>query len=589
MSRHRLDAYIVPGTDPHQSEYLPDHWQRRAWLSGFDGSAGDLAVTAQHAALWTDGRYFIQAERQLAETSIQLMRSGLPNTPTLATWLAGQLSERQRVGIDPRVLSPALYGYLEAACGPRGIKLCLVEQNLIDAIWQGRPRPPAGQVFNYPTALAGESASAKLRRVRRCMREASADAHVLIALDAIAWLYNVRADDVPHIPVAIANSIVTHEIATLFVDLQKLGNRQRRALQRVVKLRPYEDFGPALKSLAQRRPRQRVWLDDTALNIWVRQQLAGCTLLERPSPIWRMKAAKNSVELEGSRRAHRRDGIALVRFLHWLQEALDDGEPVTELGADSRLREFRAMGEHYRGDSFPAIVGYGAHGAIVHYRADESSDARIRRKGLLLIDSGAQYLDGTTDVTRTVLVGRRASREQRMQFTLVLKGHIALAMARFPAGTKGRQLDALARTSLWQAGLDYRHGTGHGVGHFLSVHEGPQSFTPNRCSGVPLERGNILSDEPGYYAEGSHGIRIENLLLVRRDPQISREGAEYYCFETLTLCPIDRALIEQKLLEPREQRWIDAYHRHVYRVLAPELDVEARAWLRRATRSLARA
>jgi Xaa-Pro aminopeptidase len=584
MIKAGLEAYYVPSTDPHQSEYVPACWQRRAWLSGFSGSAGDLVVTRAAAGLWTDGRYFIQAAEELRGSGIKLFKQGMPGVASPSAWLARTLRPGQVLGVDPQLLSRGMEAELRVALDPVGARLKLVEGNLVDRIWTDRPSPSKAPLELLPEELCGERASSKLRRLRRAMEERGVTAHVLAALDAIAWLFNVRSQDVEYNPVAIAYAIVTPDQALLFVDLDKVSGEVRRGLPRGVQLHPYEAAGAALAQLA--RERRRVWVDGRSVNCWVLSKLGDCPLVTEASAIHIMKARKNAAEIDGMTAAHRRDGRAMVRFLAWLERAVPAGG-VTELSSAERLAALRAEGEHYRGESFETIAAYGAHGAIIHYGPTVETSAPLAPEGIFLIDSGGQYLDGTTDITRTVLLGGQATAEQRDRFTRVLRGHIALARCCFPAGTSGRQIDALARLALWEAGLNYNHGTGHGVGSYLNVHEGPQAISPTRCTGVPLEEGNIQSDEPGYYKEGEYGIRLENLVRVVRDDERSSVDSPFLRFEVLTLCPIDQRLIEPALLSADERGWLDAYHACVREVLSEGLTVEEREWLEQATRPLA--
>jgi Xaa-Pro aminopeptidase len=583
MARAGLAAYLVPSTDPHQSEYVPACWQRRAWLSGFSGSAGDLVVTRTSAGLWTDGRYFLQAAQELRGSGIKLFKQGVKGVPGVATWLARNLQKGETLGGDPKVLSRPVEVELRAAVERAGARLKLLEDNLVDRIWRDRPPPSRAPIEVLPLALTGEGAGAKLQRLRKIMQERRAAAHVLTALDAIAWLFNIRGKDVEFNPVAIAHALIEPARARLFIDPQKVPAAVRRALGRSVELQPYEAMGPELVRLA--RSKARVWVDARTVNAWVLQKLRGCELIVEASPIALMKARKNAAEVAGMRAAHRRDGVALARFFCWLEQEVPGGT-VSELSAVARLHELRAAGESFRGESFATIAAYAAHGAIIHYNPSPASDVRLRPEGLFLLDSGGQYLDGTTDVTRTVLLGGEATPEQRDRFTRVVKGHVALARCRFPAGTAGRQIDVLARLPLWSVGLDYAHGTGHGVGAYLNVHEGPQAISPTRCIGVPLEAGNILSNEPGFYREGEYGIRVENLILTVEDQELSQPGAPFLRFETLTLCPIDRRLLDLELLDAAERRWLDDYHARVREEISPALEPRERAWLAAATAPL---
>ncbi len=580
MRKHGVAAYYVPSTDPHQSEYVPPLWQRRAWLSGFTGSAGDLAVTSRRAALWTDSRYFLQAELQLRDSGIELMKLALPGTPTLAEWLGRALRPGDAVGADPRTLSLAETEALGADLAGRGLELSPLAENLVDAVWTDRPAPRRDPVTVHSPRLAGQSVADKLREVRAAMRAAGARAHVLAGLDQIAWLFNIRGADVDFNPVVIAYAVVLEREARLFVDPKKVTPEVVRALRRDAKLLPYEKLPATLREL--RGARLPVLVDPATVNGWVAGLLRPDQVVRGASPVTALKAVKNPVQIRGTKACHVRDGVAMVKFLKWLEPAVRAGG-VSELSAAEQLLKFRAKGSRFQGPSFNTISGYGAHGAIVHYAADRRSNAKLRPRGLYLIDSGGLYLDGTTDITRTVALGRPTPR-QKEAFTRVLQGHIAVASTPFPAGTSGQRLEMFARRPLWEAGLNYGHGTGHGVGHYLSVHEGPMGLTPKDVRNVPLRPGNLLSIEPGYYRAGSFGIRIENLAFVARDEKLSGPDGDWYGWDVVTLCPIDRRLVDRRLLTPRERAWLNAYHRRVYRELAPHLDREHRAWLRAATR-----
>ena len=463
MRRHKLDAYYVPSVDPHQSEYVPACWQRRAWLSGFTGSAGDLLVTARWAGLWTDSRYFLQAEQQLAGSGITLMKLGLPGTPSLVEHAGRLLRKGQVLGVDPQVFSLEAADRFTAALAERGIKVRYVTRNLVDALWEDRPEPSPAPIRPHGTRFSGESTAHKLRRVREAVRAAGAKAHVLGALDAIAWLFNIRSRDIAYTPVAIAYAVVTMRDAVLYTDPRKVTPAVRRALGRHVKIRPYAEVADGLRRLA--RQGQPVLVDPATTNRWVADLLRGCELVRAESPVMAMKAVKNPVQQRGIRAAHVRDGVAMVQFLRWLEEAVPAGG-VTEISAAERLAAFRAGQEHFQDLSFATISAYGPHGAIVHYDPTPETDVPLRPRGVYLIDSGGQYLDGTTDITRTVALGP-VSRHARKMFTLVLKGHINLARTPFPQGTSGQRLEMLARQPLLLDGVNYGHGTGHGVGHYL--------------------------------------------------------------------------------------------------------------------------
>lgn len=585
MRRVGLDAYLVPATDPHQSEYVPVRWQRRQFLSGFTGSTGDLIVGLEAAALWTDSRYYLQAEEQLAGSDIALQRMGQRGVPTAAEWLRRELRRGAVVGGDSRVLSLRAQRELGAAIEKAGATLRLEPRNLVDRVWRGRPRLPDGPLAIHPQRFAGEPVESKLRRLRVAMGERDAQAHVVTRLDSVAWLFNVRGADVDFTPVALAHALVTMDEAILFVDPAKVPRQVARRLARHAELRPYDGLASELRKVARRR--LAVWVDPLEASAMAAGALRGARLVEAPSPVVAMKARKNRTETAGARRAHERDGVALVRFFAWLEGAVRQGG-LTELGAARRLEELRREAELYEGPSFSTISAVGAHGAIVHYGPTEESDRLLAPGAVYLLDSGGQYRDGTTDITRTLTLGGRPTAEVRDRFTRVLAGHVAIARCRFPAGTSGQRIDALARTSLWQAGLDYGHGTGHGVGSFLSVHEGPIGIAPARALSVPLEEGHIVSNEPGYYLPGRFGIRVENLVLVVRAPEVSRAGSPFLRFETLSLCPIDRRMIDPALLGRDERAWVDDYHAEVLRRLGPHLEAEPRRWLEAQCRPLPR-
>lgn len=581
MHQRGLYAYLVPSTDAHQSEYVPDCWRRRPWLSGFTGSAGELLVSADSAGVWTDGRYFIQAEAELRGTGIRLFKSGEPGVPTLHEYLAKSVKRGEVVGVDPRVISPTDAEALERLLDSVGARLEFTENNLVDQVWSDQPKRSDGPVQVQALEYAGETVASKLKRVRIEMKARGAEAHVVSTLDAIAWLYNIRGRDVEYNPVVIAYAVVTMKDAFLYVGNGKVSATVARKLAPAVTVRNYDDVAEALRDLGARKT--RTWVDLGASNRWMLDQLAGAPIVSGQSPITPMKARKNPVEINGMRLAHIEDGVAMVRFLHWLENELPKGQ-LTEISAAEKLAAFRSEGEHFQGLSFRTISGYGAHGALPHYSVDEKSNVPLEPKGLYVLDSGGQYLTGTTDITRTLMLGKAATAEQRDRYTRVLKGHIALARATFPAGVRGIRLDTFARMHLWEAGLDYNHGTGHGVGAYLNVHEGPQSISPTRdIFGAPLEPGNILSNEPGYYEAGAYGIRIENLILVREEPKLSKNGTSWLGFDTITLCPIETRLIEPKLLTQPERTWLNQYHSTVYKTLSPRLSAAEKSWLRKAT------
>ncbi len=580
MRKNKIDAYVVLSTDPHASEYVPALWQRRAWLSGFDGSAGDVVVTMKKAGLWTDSRYFLQAEQQLQDTGIDLYKAGLPETPDMLTFLKQELNEGQTVGIDPRVISYQQASQWQKELALRKIKMKFLEENLVDALWEDQPEMPQDPIMVWEDKYAGESVESKLARIRQKMAEKGCQTHVLTQLDAIAWTFNIRSRDVDYNPVVIAYAVITEDEAELFVHKKKITRALKKHLKGLAKIRHYDSFKKRLLKLARRKT--RVWLDSSSVNYWVAMLLQKrCELFLEESPVTLFKAIKNETELAGMRACHIRDGVAMVRFLKWLEENVPQGG-VTEMSAAQRLEKFRAEQSLYQGPSFETISAYGEHGAIVHYASSPESDVELKPEGIYLIDSGGQYLDGTTDITRTLALGE-PTEEQRDRFTRILKGHIDLAIASFPVGTQGIQLDTLARKALWEIGQNYGHGTGHGVGAFLSVHEGPQGISYYRGIGVPLEVGMVCSNEPGFYKAGEYGMRVENLIVVVKDEQKSSEEWSFLKFENLTYCPIDLKLVDLNLLTRDEIDYLNAYHKKVYDILAPYLKKEERQWLKEKT------
>jgi Xaa-Pro aminopeptidase len=584
MRAHRLAAYLVPSTDPHASEYTPAFWERRRWVSGFTGSVGELVVTRREACLWTDSRYHLQAEQELAGSGIELQRAGLAGVPTLREWLGAKLRRGDLLGIDPTLCSVDTAAELERTARARGARLRLVAANLVDEVWHARPAPPAGPVRCHPLAYAGESTARKLARLRAAMGNKGVRAHVLTQLESVAWLLNIRGSDLEFTPVPIAYALVEMDRAALFVDPEKLTDRALRALRPVVDVYEYGALRQHLRALG--RAHATVWIDPAATSVWVARALAGAELVKAPSAVPSMKATKNATEIRGARRAHERDGLAVLRLLAWLADEVGRGQ-VTESAAADRLEELRRGTGLYRGPSFRTISAYASNAAVVHYSPTPETDRRLSPRGLYLIDCGGQYLDGTTDVTRTVLLGGQASAEVKDRFTRVLKGLIALSRCRFPDGASGQRIDALARAALWDAGLDYGHGTGHGVGSYLGVHEGPAGIAPAGRP-APLAAGMVISIEPGFYKKGAYGIRSENLALVVRDRATPGSGARFLRFETLTLCPFDLRLVEPRLLTDEESDWLDEYHALVLRTLGPLVAGRTKEWLERATRPLRR-
>ncbi|WP_018260400.1 aminopeptidase P family protein [Methylobacterium sp. WSM2598] len=580
MLQKGFSGFVVPRADEHQSEYVPPRAERLAWLTGFTGSAGTAVILADRAALVVDGRYTLQAASQvdtalvtpvpLAETSVE-------------AWIEANLPAGGVLAYDPWLHTPDGVARLEKAAAAAGGRLEPAGMNLVDQVWIDRPPAPRAPVLPYPEALAGETAARKLERVREALAKARADALVVSDPHNLAWAFNLRGSDVAHTPLPLGYAVIPREApATLFLDPGKLTAEASAALDGLAACVDPAGLPACLDALGRAGARVRLDAATGAVALKRRIEEAGGRADVGPDPITAMKAVKNAAEIAGAREAHRRDGAAVARFLAWLAREAPGGG-VSEIAAVERLEAFRAEGGELREISFPTISGSGPNGAIVHYRVTAATDRVVRPGELFLIDSGAQYLDGTTDITRTVAVGP-PSDEMRDRFTRVLKGHIAIATALFPRGTTGAQLDSFARRPLWEAGLDFDHGTGHGVGAFLSVHEGPQRIA--KTGTTALQPGMIVSNEPGYYRAGAYGIRIENLVLVE---ERALAGAErpMLGFETLTLAPIDRALIARDLLTPGEAAWLDAYHARVREALSPLLDGATRDWLAAATRPLA--
>ena len=580
LGRRKLDGFIVPRSDEHQGEYVPPAGQRLAWLTGFTGSAGLAVVLADRAALFVDGRYTLQAAQQVDAQVFEVRH--LVDEPA-SKWLGSALKPGMVVGYDPWLHTPEEVERFRAGAERAGASLRPAEENPLDKVWAGRPPAPLAPVVPHPDSFAGESAEVKRSRVGSALAEDGIAAAVLTMPESIAWLLNIRGGDVPHTPLPLSFAVLRQDgSVTLFIDRRKLAPGLDRHLGNAVTIEMPDRLGPALDALASSGA--RVQVDPATAASWVfdRLEKSGGNIHRAADPCLLPKACKNPVELAGTRAAHRRDGAAVTRFLAWLAREAPNGE-LREIAASDRLEAFRREGEHFRDLSFPTISGAGSNGAIVHYRAMPETEKRLEPGTLYLLDSGAQYLDGTTDITRTIAIGQ-PSAEMRDRFTRVLKGHIALATARFPRGTTGTQLDAFARRGLWQAGLDYDHGTGHGVGSYLSVHEGPQriSKAPNA---QPLLPGMIVSNEPGYYKTGEYGIRIENLVVVQ-PADGSRGERDMLCFETLTLAPIDRALVDLDLLQDDEIAWLDAYHARVRAEIGPLVDPDTARWLEAATAPL---
>lgn len=574
LKQEGVDAFIIPSTDPHLSEYVAPHWQSREWISGFTGSAGTVVVTDSQAGLWTDSRYFLQAARQLEGSSIDLYKEMLPETPDIPTFLKTCMANGAVVGIDGKVFSTEEAKRLQEELGKKGIVVKSIGDPM-NKIWTNRPAMPEGPAFIYETRYAGKSCGEKLAVIREEMKKAGAETLLISALDEIAWTLNIRGNDVHCNPVVVSYLLIGENDAHFFIHPQKVTGELSAHLEEAgVFIHAYEDIEGFLGSLSA----DTLLLNPSKTNYAVYSAISkDCRIIEGVSPVTLLKAIRNEQEIAGIHAAMQRDGVALVKFLKWLEEAVPAGGE-TEISVDKKLHEFRAAQPLYMGESFDTIAGYKEHGAIVHYEATPETDIPLQPKGFLLLDSGAQYLDGTTDITRTIALGE-LTEEEKTDYTLILKGHIALAMAVFPEGTRGAQFDVLARMPIWKHRMNFLHGTGHGVGHFLNVHEGPQSIRMNE-NPVSLQVGMVTSNEPGVYKAGSHGIRTENLVLTV--PAGEGMFGNYLKFETITLCPICKKGIIKEMLTAEEIEWLNEYHRKVYEELSPSLNNEEQEWLKKA-------
>ena len=580
MRREHLSAFIFPSSDPHNSEYVPPRWEGRKWISGFDGSAGTAVVTLHSAALWTDSRYFLAAEEQLAGTEFQLMRERMEGTPGIAEWIAAELSDADstEIGIDGMCMTYADVSDLKTELKHNGGITVRTNLDILDRVWTDRPSVPLNPVRIQPLEYAGESCRDKLGRIRSSLLRRGAGGMLMTQLDDIAWTLNLRGTDVHCTPVFVAWLIVAEEVAVLYIKDDKLSPEVIDYLHAEgVAVDDYDNIIDALNSYDG----YTLLIDPATTNYTLSQLRGNFNLVSAPSPVPEMKAVKNEVECNGFRNAMLRDGVAMVKFLKWLEEAVPRGGE-TELSVSAKLRQLRAEQPLFMDESFDTIAGYEEHGAIVHYEPTPESDVALRPEGFLLLDSGAQYLDGTTDITRTIQLGAVTDLHRRV-YTLVLKGHLSLQNLCFPRGAAGTQLDAVARVAMWRDGMNFMHGTGHGVGSYLSVHEGPhqirQEYRP-----APMLEGMTVTDEPGLYLAGKFGVRIENTLLTV--PYLTTEFGRFLRFEPLTLCPIDTRPIVVDMLSAEELAVLNAYHQMVYERLSPMLDAEHRAWLAAKTRKL---
>lgn len=581
MRREHLSAFIFPSTDAHQSEYVADHWQGRTWISGFNGSAGTAVVTMKSAALWTDSRYFLAAEEQLKGTEFQLMKLKIEGTPTISEWLAQELQgENAEVGLDGMVNSYHETMGLIADLRKSGGITVRTNFDPLGLIWTDRPAIPANPVEIQPMEFAGESVASKISRIRTALRQRHADGMLISALDDIAWTLNLRGTDVHCVPVFVSYLLISSQQVSLYVDSAKINDEVKAYLtENGISLYPYNKVAEGLERYSE----YNILLDGDETSYFLWKTVKCQEIIAGKSPIPAMKAQKNDREIAGFRQAMLRDGVAMVKFLRWLKPAVEAGGQ-TEISIDRKLTSLRAEQHLFRDISFDTIAGYQAHGAIVHYEATPETDVALKPEGLILIDSGAQYQDGTTDITRTIALGP-VTEEMKHVYTLVLKGHIQLELAKFPDGASGTQLDALARECMWREGYNYLHGTGHGVGSYLSVHEGPHQIRME-WKPTPLRAGMTVTDEPGLYLSGKFGVRIENTLLIK-DYQTTEFG-KFLQMESLTLCPIDLTPVDFSMLQPEEIEWLDTYHRDVFEKLSPYLEGEDLKWLREATRPVDR-
>ncbi|MBS2213220.1 aminopeptidase P family protein [Carboxylicivirga mesophila] len=579
MATLGVDACIITSADPHLSEYPSSHWKFREWLSGFTGSAGTVVVTNEEAGLWTDSRYFLQAEQQLEDSGMELYRMGTEGVPDYKDWLTENLNAGAVVGVNGKTMTVNELRSLAKLLKKADIRLD-AKLFMEDDIWEARPLMPEDGIFELGTEYTGLSRTEKIAEVRRRMKAQGATHYIITTLDEVAWLLNFRGQDVQYNPVFHAYLVVSHNHVNLFIDPHKLTSSIGKQLsEEDIKIFIYNDFYNFIKDMP---PLAKVIVDPNRTNSTVYSSLPQqSTKIETTSIVTNLKAQKNEVEIENFRKAMVKDGVAMTKFLCWLDNTIGK-ETITEYSAAARLSAFRAEQPNYHGDSFNTISGYAGNGAIVHYAVQEESAAELQPKGLFLIDSGGQYLEGTTDITRTVALGPLTD-EEKTDFTLVLKGNIGLDMAVFPTGTRGVHLDILARQAMWQQGINYGHGTGHGIGHFLCVHEGPQSIRP-QDNGVEIKDGMISSNEPGIYKSGKHGIRIENLILTLKDRDT--DFGSFLKFETLTLCPVDKRAINTELLTVQEKTWLNNYHQKVYDLISPLLYGEEKEWLKNSTKPL---
>ncbi|MEM6800660.1 MAG: aminopeptidase P family protein [Bacteroidota bacterium] len=581
LTERGLFALIIPNTDPHQSEYIADYWKVMQFLSAFSGSTGNIVITQDFAGVWTDSRYFIQAENQLAEGEFELVKLNIPHTPEYLDWIEEKAPDGAKVGIDGRLFSMALVQKMEKIFADKALEI-IDTGDIISPIWSNRPILPLAPIFEHELSFVGKSREQKLREVRQDMQEKGATYTLISSLDDIAWLYNIRGNDVKYNPTSLAYSLIGMQEAKLFIHPSKVSDSLREKLSKDVQLLSYDALEVSLSEIPAD---SKLYLDPGKNSYSLLDSIPdhvevfqGMNLTTLP------KALKNETEIAHIKACMVKDGVAMTRFLIWLEDSVGKME-ITEVSAAEKLESFRAEEEHFMGPSFGTIAGYNGNGAIVHYSAEAESCASLTAKGIFLLDSGGQYLDGTTDITRTVTLGSPTEEEKR-DFTLVLKGHIGIATAVFPSGTRGQQIEASARRALWKYGLNYGHGTGHGVGFFLNVHEGPQTMGSGAsgAQGVPMMPGMLTSNEPGVYHSGKYGIRIENLILCVEDQKT--DFGQFLRFDTVSLCPIDLRLIDSSLLNKEEKTWLNNYHKRVYEQLSPRLNASEKAWLQERTQEI---
>lgn len=578
MKEKNIDAYIIPSGDCHQSEYVSEHWKFRDWVSGFTGSAGTLVITLEESGLWTDGRYHIQAEKQLKGSGINLFKQGLKDVPTYIDWLEKNLKEEAIIGFDPKTFSQSNFKKLDKDLSKKKIKYEYLD--IADVFWKDRPEIKFEKIFNHDIKFSGYSVSKKLEMVRKEMKESKVDNYILGSLDDIAWLFNIRGSDIPKNPVVMSYALITFDKARIFLQKEKLGNDTFENLKNNnVEIFNYDEMGEEIENLDQN---SYVYIDPNKLNHYIYNKIPkSCVVIEKTNITTNLKAVKNEVELNNLINCQTRDGVAMVKFIYWLKNNVGK-EKITEISADKKLEAFRSEQEYFVSPSFDTIAGYMDHAAMMHYKATEENQYELKNKGLLLVDSGGQYFDGTTDITRTIVLGDLTEEEKR-DFTLVLKSHIGLCSAKFLYGTTGSNLDILARYPLWKEGIDYKCGTGHGIGYFLNVHEGPQGFSQVPSS-VKLEKNMVTTVEPGIYRENKHGIRTENTVVIVDDSET--EFGQFLKFRTISYCPIDLDGIYVEMLETDEKIWLNDYHKEVYKRLSPFLDEETKEWLKENTKEI---